>query len=197
MSTGSFSRSNRLFVKLSQPRTWGDTKTATVRRWPFVAGGIALAVLLSSQVVGKVAVWNHTPSIPEGLYVRSFGEEPGVGKVVVFPAPVSVTDYARRTGGRGDTVMFIKPLAAGPGDHVCVTDFLAINGNLIAPIHDRDRNGIALPHWTGCRRLASDEWFTYAPAIPNSMDGRYYGPIMQSAIVGVFRPVHVRPAKQE
>jgi hypothetical protein len=31
--------------------------------------------------------------------------------------------------------LFLKPIAAGPRDHVCVTDHLEINGRFIAPVY--------------------------------------------------------------
>jgi len=45
------------------------------------------------------------------------------------------------------------------------------------------------PVWDGCRKLEAGEWFTYAPRIWNSFDGRYYGPVREANMVGVFRPV--------
>jgi type IV secretory pathway protease TraF len=83
----------------------------------------------------------------------------------------------------------VKPLAAGPGDHVCVTDHLAISGQTIAPVLDAGPDGVPLPRWRECRVLAADEWFAYAPRIPNSLDSRYYGPVKAADITGVFKPV--------
>ena len=111
------------------------------------------------------------------------------GRIVAFPAPAAALDYAWQRGGRGDPTLFLKPLAAGPGDHVCVTDRLEINGRFIAPVMVSGPDGVPLPRWSGCRALATGEWLTYAPRIPNSLDGRYYGPVQASDMVGVFRPV--------
>jgi conjugative transfer signal peptidase TraF len=150
---------------------------------------MALGAVLAVREVGPLATWNHTPSLPEGLYVRAIAAEPAVGQIVAFPAPAAALDYARRRGGRGDATLFLKPLAAGPGDHVCVTDHLAINGRTVAPVLTSGPDGVPLPRWDGCRVLGAGEWFAYAPRIPNSMDGRYYGPVREADIIGVFRPV--------
>lgn len=154
---------------------------------------MALGAVLAAREVGSLMTWNHTPSLPEGLYVRAVGAGPAVGRIVAFPAPAAALDYAWQRGGRGDPTLFLKPLAAGPGDHVCVTDRLEINGRFIASVLASGPDGMLLPRWTGCRVLAGGEWFAYAPRIPNSMDSRYYGPVQESDMVGVFRPVWTWP----
>jgi type IV secretory pathway protease TraF len=83
----------------------------------------------------------------------------------------------------------VKSLAAGPGDHVCTTDGLTINGKWIAPVFDDAGDGVPLPRWRECRVLTTGEWFAYAPRIPNSLDGRYYGPVREADIIGVYLPV--------
>jgi conjugative transfer signal peptidase TraF len=151
---------------------------------------LILGVVLAAPKYTLFA-WNYTPSMPEGLYVRAVRDRPAVGKIIAFPAPPSVVDYARRRGHTGDMPLLVKPLAAGPGDHVCVTGHLAINGRRVAPVLDAGPDGVPLPRWNGCRTLEPGEWFTYAPRLPNSLDGRYYGPVREADIVGVFRPVWV------
>jgi type IV secretory pathway protease TraF len=109
-------------------------RSAGSRLWPLAVGIMALGAVLAVRQVGLLATWNHTPSLPEGLYVRAIATEPAVGQIVAFPAPAAARDYARQRGGRGDATLFLKPLAAGPGDRVCVTDHLTINGRQIAPV---------------------------------------------------------------
>jgi type IV secretory pathway protease TraF len=70
--------------------------------------------------------WNHTPSMPEGLYVRAVLDSPAVGKTVAFLPPAVAMEYTEQHGEDIGGVFLIKPLAAGPGDHVCVTDELRI-----------------------------------------------------------------------
>ena len=156
-------------------------------------GAAALGVLALSAALAsprhKPLAWNLTPSLPEGLYVRSILEAPAVGRTVAILTPPAVADYYRRIGAGADLPTVLKPLAAGPGDHVCVAGGgLAINGRFVARVARTDRNGVPLPRWDGCRALGVDEWFTYAPRIPNSLDGRYYGPVREADIVGVYRP---------
>ena len=134
--------------------------------------------------------WNHTPSMSPGLYLRSM-DNPAVGRIVAITPPLAAVSYAQRRGMNLDGMTLLKPLAAGPGDHVCVTDELRINGAHVAPVHRTGADGSPMPVWNGCRDLGADEWFTYAPRIWNSFDGRYYGPVHTESLVGVFKPVWV------
>jgi conjugative transfer signal peptidase TraF len=152
------------------------------------AGLMVLGAVLSVPKY-TLFTWNHSPSMPEGLYARVVWDEPAVGKIVVFPPPASVVDYARRRGSTAEVPLLVKSLAAGPGDRVCTTDGLTINGQWIAPVFDTSDDGVPLPRWRECRVLASDEWFAYAPRIPNSLDSRYYGPVREADIIGVYLPV--------
>ena len=140
----------------------------------------------------NLITWNHTPSIPVGFYVRSF-DPIEIGSTVSFPAPQVARDYAIVRGGTGMATTFIKPLAAGPGDEVCVFstqtgEWLLINSRLAMAVHSTDRHGNKLPHWLmdDCRRLASDEWLPIG-SHPDSFDGRYFGPIRRDEISGPYR----------
>jgi type IV secretory pathway protease TraF len=49
---------------------------------------------------------------------------------------------------------------------------------------DHDHPGRILPGWQGCLGLADDEVFLMNFRSENSLDGRYFGPLPVSAIVG-------------
>lgn len=165
-------------------------------RWTPLAcvlgGGAALISALSMATAGgarPLLLWNRTSSEPEGLYVRQ-GEPVRVGVLVAFPAPAAAFPYAERHMGYLRRVPVLKSVAAVSGDQVCTDDDrLVINGGVRAPILKTDRRGVALPRWNGCRRLRDGEVFVYSDRIPNSFDSRYFGPVNQAEIVGVFRPL--------
>ena len=46
-----------------------------------------------------------------------------------------------------------------------------------------------LPRWSGCHTLASSEVFLMNPTVPNSLDGRYFGPLPTTAIVARAVPL--------
>ena len=54
---------------------------------------------------------------------------------------------------------------------------------------DRDRSGRSLPIWRGCRIVADDEVFLMNWQSENSFDGRYFGPLPASTIVGRAIPL--------
>lgn len=168
-------------------------KAVTARRWLIVGCvvimGSAFAATMASPA--PMLLYPITPSLPPGLYVRT-GEVPSVGMIAVFPVPEAARRYKASIG---ETVranfLFMKPIVAGPGDHVCMqtSDMLFINGLGIAAVTTRDSFGRPLPVWQGCRRLDTFEVFTLSSAVSNSFDSRHYGPINISTVIGAYRPL--------
>lgn len=150
-------------------------------------GLIALAV---AALPHPLVLYNPSPSIPIGYYVRS-SAAPAKGQLIAFPVPALGLDYARANVPYLVRNSIVKPIVAVAGDSVCTTgaDGLTINGKAIAPIAKQDRNGRPLPQWRACRQLRDGEYFVFSNRIPNSFDSRYYGPIDSAAIIGTFRPL--------
>ena len=65
-------------------------------------------------------------------------------------------------------------------------------GGLFPHLSVRD-NLALLPRWLGCHRLRPGELFLLNPA-PDSLDGRYFGPLPDTGVVGVAHPLLVRDA---
>jgi len=117
-----------------------------------------------------------------------------MGRIIAFHAPMSAFPYADGRMGYLHRVTILKEIAAGEGDVVCSrAGALTINGRSRAPVLDRDPRGRSLPHWGGCRPLGKGEFFVFSDRIPNSFDSRYYGPVKNSDIVGVFQPLATSP----
>ncbi|EIM72236.1 peptidase S26 [Nitratireductor aquibiodomus RA22] len=55
---------------------------------------------------------------------------------------------------------------------------------------DRDRLDRALPVWSGCRIVADDELFLMNWQIPDSLDGRYFGPLPATTVIGRAVPLY-------
>ena len=49
-----------------------------------------------------------------------------------------------------------------------------------------------LPVWQGCRTLGTGELLLLNPDHPDSLDGRYFGPLPASAVIGRATPLHLR-----
>jgi type IV secretory pathway protease TraF len=54
---------------------------------------------------------------------------------------------------------------------------------------ERDSLGRDLPVWQGCRTIAEDEIFLMNLDVGDSLDGRYFGPLPVSAVIGRAIPL--------
>lgn len=162
------------------------------KRWLILAltGAAAGAAIIAFALPGAQdrILYNHTPSVPVGLYLRT--DAPIVrGAFVTVRAADVAPDAARARDFDGERDRFIKRVAAVAGDRVCAEGHtLTINQG--APIERRaqDRTGAALQRWTGCQELFENEVLLLGDAA-QSFDGRYWGPIDRNLIEGVWRPL--------
>jgi len=89
-------------------------------------------------------------------------------------------------------VPLVKRVAAVAGDRVCAADHAVnIDGRHVADRLSADRLGRPLPVWTGCRTLQVGELFLLN-GVPDSFDGRYFGPTPTSAVIGELVPLWLR-----
>ena len=49
-----------------------------------------------------------------------------------------------------------------------------------------------MPVWQGCRTLGAGELLLLNPDHPDSLDGRYFGPLPASTVIGRATPLHLR-----
>ncbi|WP_454762091.1 S26 family signal peptidase [Caulobacter segnis] len=162
---------------------------------------VPFLVLLGAAVAGLGALvagprperpWlvvNTSASEPPGLYWRS-ARSPSVGERIAFrppePGRAYVRDHMPQIGRGG----ILKTVVAGQGARACVAgDQLRVAGHRPAPIAVRGSSGAALPRWRGCLTLERDQWLVLSTRIPNSFDSRYYGPVPQADVIGVYRPL--------
>jgi type IV secretory pathway protease TraF len=168
-------------------------KVVTARRWAMMGGVAIMSSALAATMASPapLLLYPITPSLPPGLYVRT-GEPPAVGLIAAFPVPEAAWRYKAEID---ETVhhdfLFMKPIVAGPGDHVClrIPNDLYLNGARITQVAMTDGADRSLPIWRGCRRLEPGELFTLSSAVSNSFDSRHYGPINVNAVIGVYRPL--------
>jgi conjugative transfer signal peptidase TraF len=159
--------------------------------WALLAGAaIGLTALPAIIAVPPVLLWNASASVPIGLYAVHRPGALHIGDVVVVrpPEPLARDLDARRSLPMG--VPLIKPVAALAGQMVCRRGgAVSIGGTVLAQVRDRDGRGRPLPAWQGCHRLGSDEVFLLNPAQPDSFDGRYFGPLPASTVIGRATPL--------
>lgn len=135
-------------------------------------------------------VWNASASVPIGLYsIGPVGEVEVTDLVLARPPePLATFLDEGRYVPRG--VPLLKRVAALPGQRVCREgDALMIDGVTWARTRERDSRGRALPAWHGCRVLLDGEVLLMNWDEPDSLDGRYFGPLPASSIVGRATPI--------
>ncbi|TAJ68779.1 MAG: hypothetical protein EPO51_24930 [Phenylobacterium sp.] len=156
------------------------------RRWTRALFAAAIvACVLVALPRARPAPWlvNETPSLPEGVYLRT-AAVPAPGAIVAVAPPASARLYLAGLGAPAGARL-LKRVAAGPGEVVCREgQRLSWSRGEVAAL-SRDRRGSALPGWRGCRRLGRDE-FVVLGDTPTSFDSRYFGPIRRAAIEGVY-----------
>jgi len=141
-------------------------------------------------------LWNASASVPVGFYVIHPAGRLTAGELLVVrpPAPLALFMAARRYLALG--VPLIKHVAALPGQIICRSGrVITVNGIAEAEALDRDTRGRKLPVWQGCRTVQSDEVFLMNAAVMDSFDGRYFGPVPDSTIIGSASPLWI-PGQQ-
>ncbi len=161
-------------------------------RAPVIGGVIAGCVLLVAPLLLKSAprlLFNTTASAPIGFYWLDH-RKPQIGDwVVVQPPPVLATWMARR-GYLPANVPLLKRLAAGGGQLVCGrAGRITIDGRPAAVARNRDRWGRALQPFNRCQRLRPGEVFLLNADAPRSFDGRYFGPLSSTTVIGRATPL--------
>jgi len=159
--------------------------------WASVAGGAVVLTVLPSVVASPpVLLWNASASVPIGLYAVHRPAKLHVGDIVIARPPEPLARYldARRSLPEG--VPLVKPIAALAGQTICrIGRLVSVDGVTSAEGQDHDRDGRPLPIWQGCRILASGEVFLMNSAQPDSLDGRYFGPLPLSIVIGRATPL--------
>lgn len=159
-----------------------------VRRWPILLLiGLGLCLCLGAALRGSrpAVVFNASPSLPRGLYWVRPATALSPGDIVAVELPAPWRRLAARRGYLPDGLPLIKRVAATAGARVCAAaGRLHIDGqNRPLPQRAADGSGRRLPAWSGCRRLRRGEIFLLAEH-PASFDGRYFGPVPQTAVIG-------------
>ncbi len=150
---------------------------------------VAVGVLSILPVTPRL-IWNASASVPLGLYSIEPARHLEVTDLVAVRTPEPLASFMaeRRYLPRG--VPLMKRVAALPGQRVCRNGaHITIDGIDMGEALARDRAGRALPSWQGCRRIADDEVFLMNWTAPDSMDGRYFGPLSTNTIIGRAIPL--------
>lgn len=165
------------------------------RAWRALIFGVTMLSALAtsaSLVPTPRLVWSASASAPIGFYWRVAGA-PSRGDLVLARAPFWARKLAAERRYLPLNVPILKRVAAVAGDVVCASgDALFIDGRLVAHRLTSDRMGRPLPQWQGCETLGAGEFFLLMGDVPDSFDGRYFGPVRRHDIIGRLVPVWTR-----
>lgn len=163
------------------------TRSGYVKVTAIATLGVALAIATPTPTK---LVWNVTPSVPVGLYSIAPSHRLEVTDLVAVLPPEPLAGFMVRRGYIGPDVPLLKRVMALPGQRVCRTGMAITVDNVpLGDARDRDRIGRELPIWQGCRRLVAGEVFLMNPDAADSLDGRYFGPLADTAVIGRATPV--------
>ncbi len=153
---------------------------------------VAATAVLSSIAARPVPrfLWNASESVPIGLYrLHPAGGLAVTDLVAVLPPEPLATILADgQYLPRG--VPLLKRVLALPGQTVCREELtITIDKIEMGVAREHDSRGRPLPIWQGCREIADGEVFLMNWQSADSLDGRYFGVLPTSAIIGRAKPL--------
>lgn len=152
-----------------------------------IAAAAIAGLALASRSPSPFAVINESPSLPKGLYVRTWDQTPELEALVTLDQPTTARPYLATLGVPAD-LRLLKRVAAVGGEAICATGGALRWPRGTTAVPARDRRGVALTPWQGCRALAADELLLLGDS-PNSFDSRYFGPVRRAAVEGVYAEI--------
>lgn len=157
-----------------------------------MCGATAFA-LLPVENSSPLYIWNASQSVPVGLYRLQEARRLDVTELVAVRPPEPLASFLDLNGYLPSGLPMLKRVLALPGQTVCRTGLtIAVDSIEMGQARERDDRGRPLPVWQGCRVIAEGEVFLMNWQSVASFDGRYFGPIPRSAVIGKALPVWTR-----
>jgi conjugative transfer signal peptidase TraF len=153
-------------------------------------------VVLVLSTIGEATpayIWNASNSVPVGLYrLRPAGRLAVTDLVAVRP-PEPLATFLDLNGYLPIGVPMLKRVLALPGQMVCRKRLtISVDGIDMGDALSRDSRGRPLPAWQGCHAVEADELFLMNWQSDDSLDGRYFGFVPNSSVIGKALPVWTR-----
>lgn len=156
---------------------------------------VGIAVLVAPVVAEPVPlyVWNVSESVPVGLYRLQPADRLFVTDLVAIQPPEPLATFLDLNGYLPAGIPMLKRVLALPGQKVCRSGrTISVDAIDVGEARERDSRGRPLPVWHGCRVVGEDELFLMNWQSEDSLDGRYFGPIAASSVIGRAFPVWTR-----
>ena len=137
-------------------------------------------------------IWNASASVPIGLYVVTPAAKLQVNDLVVVRPPGDVAKFLADGGYLPRGVPLVKRVLALPAQTVCRIGLtITVDSIAVGDARERDSHGRALPVWQGCRVVADGDVFLMNRQCGDSFDGRYFGPLPATSVVGRAQPIWI------
>ncbi|SFP20742.1 conjugative transfer signal peptidase TraF [Bradyrhizobium sp. Ghvi] len=151
------------------------------------------AVALIAPIVVEIApayIWNASESVPIGLYRVQPPHKLFVTELLAVQPPEPLATFLDLNGYLPIGVPMLKRVLALPGQSVCRTGLtISVDDVAVGEAKDHDGRGRPLPKWQGCRVVGDGELFLMNWQSDDSLDGRYFGFVPASSVIGRAMPV--------
>jgi conjugative transfer signal peptidase TraF len=151
-----------------------------------------LAVIqVLSYPSGRHFILNLTGSEPRGIYfLKTFDGALHRGDLVFMKCPLGFEKFIYGRKWLPDGWPLLKTVRGIPGDSFCVSETdVSVEGKRFGPVYSFDRQGFPLPVIRGCRTVPPSHFLPIATGLDNSFDGRYFGAVHNSLIIGRAMPI--------
>ncbi len=130
-------------------------------------------------------IWNASASVPIGLYRVQPAGDLHVTELVVVKPPAALAEFLDQRRYLPNGVPMLKRVLAVPGQLVCrVGKTITVDGIDRGDALASDSRGRPLPVWSGCRLVQPGEVFLMNWRSKASFDGRYFGLLPASTVIG-------------
>jgi conjugative transfer signal peptidase TraF len=154
----------------------------------------AVALVISTMGEAPPAyIWNASNSVPIGLYQLEPADRLAVTELVAVRPLEPLATFLDLNGYLPIGIPMLKRVLALPGQTVCRNGLtISVDGIDMGDAISRDSRGRPLPEWQGCRVVGADELFLMNWQSKDSLDGRYFGLVPASYVIGKAQPVWTR-----
>jgi conjugative transfer signal peptidase TraF len=153
----------------------------------------AVALCVGLSVLFRPApklIWNASASVPIGLYAMRPAGALHVDELLVVMPPEPLATFLGERRYLPQGVPLLKHVLALPGQTVCRSDrTITVDGVTMGDALGRDHLGRPLPSWRGCRVVGAGNVFLMNRQSGDSLDGRYFGPLPITTVVGRADPL--------
>jgi conjugative transfer signal peptidase TraF len=164
----------------------------TSRQKTLIAMCGAAAVLVATMIAEPLPlyIWNASASVPTGLYRLLPAKRFHVAELVAVQPPEPLATFLTINGYLPAKIPMLKRVLAVRGQTICrIGPAIWIDDIAVGAARDRYRRGRLLPEWQGCRVVAEGELFLMNWQSDDSLDGRYFGLLPASIVIGHALPV--------